>query len=171
MLDARRKLQCNVQAAEAQQKADKAEKAASRRLALQRTSLASVSSDLATGLSCSSLFVLHCTGLWHHFLLQCMPLAWFAVSHSFMCKEASIATSKHVATLAKVSRVLWSRHGRHAAVMQDANLPCKAEHAEPILAKTHTHFCLRRGSSAGSKDCPDTAAGCTAGGLPARCLS
>ncbi|DBA92979.1 TPA: hypothetical protein ACH3X2_003324 [Trebouxia sp. C0005] len=37
-----------IAAAEAQQKADKAEKAASRRLALQRTSLASVSSDLAT---------------------------------------------------------------------------------------------------------------------------
>ncbi len=55
VLDAWRKLQCNVQAAEGQQKADKAEKAASRRLALLSTNLAPVSSDLAAGLSCLTL--------------------------------------------------------------------------------------------------------------------
>lgn len=41
-------------------------------------------------------------------LFPCMPLDWFAVSDSFMCKEASTAISKQVATLAKVLRVLWS---------------------------------------------------------------
>ena len=73
MLDAYCKLQGDLQAAEAQQKADKAEKAASRRVALLTTNLAPVSRDLAAGLSCSSPFVLHYTSLWHHpFCVVCL---------------------------------------------------------------------------------------------------
>lgn len=68
-------------------------------------------------------------------LLRCMPLDWFAVSDSFLCEAASTATSKQVAALAKVLRVLWSKCGRHAAlgVMQNATLPYTVVHAEPVL--------------------------------------
>ena len=61
-----------------------------------------------------------------------------------MCKEASIATWKHEATLARELRVLLSKHGRHAAVgvMQDANLPCTVVHAELKLGKISQLFLL-----------------------------